>query len=229
VAVPTIPFIPPGGTGTPTPTAVSGPSISVSTDQFGIGVGEIIEVDIVIDTRGQEIQQFGVQLTYNPQLLEVVDAEPNTPNTQIEYLDTFFVVGTNQANQASGIINLQADSDQGAASISGRSVATIQFRATSEGLGQVEVIQSNSLLVDSKNTDILQSVNSLSITVSDSTGTPTPLPTDGVGPSLFPTQLPKNDLASDLGGGTGLFLGVLFISLGVMIIRRIAHARSSGV
>ncbi|KXK25856.1 MAG: Cohesin domain protein [candidate division WS6 bacterium OLB20] len=228
VAVPTIPFNPPGGTGSPTPTAVSGPSISLSTDQFGIATGQTIEVDIVIDTRGQEVQEFNVQITYNPQLLEVVDAEPGTPNTQISYLDTFFIAETNQASTASGIINLKGASDQGAASISGRSVATIEFRAVQEGLGQVEIIKNNSSLVSSNNTDILQSVNSVSITVSDSTGTVTPLPTGGGG-TLFPTQLPKNDLASDLGGGAGLFLGALFISFGILLIRKIAYARRNRI
>lgn len=229
VAVPTIPFVPPGGSASPTPTAVSGPSISLATDQFGIASGQTIDVNLVIDTRGQEVQEFTIQVTYNPQLLEVIDAEPGTPNVQIEFLDTFFEVETNQASEASGIINLKASSSQGAASISGRAVAKIEFRSLQEGLGQVEVIKNNSSLVTTNNTDILQNVNSVSITVSDSSSTPTPLPTDGVGPSLFPTQLPKNDLASDLGGGTGLFLGVLFISFGVLLIRKISYARSKRI
>ncbi|MBW7953804.1 MAG: cohesin domain-containing protein [Candidatus Dojkabacteria bacterium] len=225
IASPTIPFDPPGGA--VTPTTVTGPSITMTTDQFGIGIGQNMTVDIVIDSKSQEISSYNVQIVYNPNLLEVVDAQPAVSNTQIAYLDNFFEVDENSVNQANGVINLKASSPQGGASFSNRSVARITFKGKQLGLGQVEVNKNNSSLQTLNSTDILQYTNSLSITVSDSSVTVTPtIITSG---TAFPTRLPNNSITGDIGGPAGLVLGLLLISLGALTLRKISDARNKRV
>lgn len=220
IASPTIPFEPIGGN-TPTPSVVVGPSISLQTQQLGIGVGEKIKVQVVINTRGKEVKAYGFQITFNPEFVSVQDANINVANIQVDFKDTFFTPSENIANSQNGTISVKA-SAAGSATITDRVVVEFELLGLKEGLSQVEIVKTNSSLTDSNNLNILESTNSLAITVSKQ-GQPTTNPT----PSVFPTRTPGTALINDVTDRT-LFVGLLLISAGLVLWRKIRNAKISG-
>jgi hypothetical protein len=225
IASPTIPFTPPpgGGTVTPTPTAPTGPSISLSTSQFTIGINERIKIQVIINTKSTEIKEYGFQITYDPTLLLLVDADSTQSGTQITIVDSFFDITENSGTQATGIINLKAVSDQGSITFTDRVVAEFEFTGIKEGLGEVALNRQNSLLLNNNSTDILESVNSLSVTVTQQ-GQPT-TPT----PSLLPSVLPENALIDEIGTPRAIMLGLLLIASGIYLFRYRSRAKSKRI
>lgn len=228
IASPTIPFTPPTGvTVTPTVTvAPQGPSISLNTQQFVIGVSEKIKIQVVINTKGTEIKEYSFQITFNPELLEIVDAEPGIANTQIDFTDTLFDQDVNVASQQTGIITLTAKSDTQTVTITDRVVAEFELTGKKEGLSQVALVRDNSALIDANSTDILESTNELSVTVSTSTAV-TPTPSTG-GATVFPTSLPENALF-DGSLGPQLVFAILLILSGLYIVKSRDYAKKKRV
>jgi hypothetical protein len=224
VASPTIPFVPPGGTsGTPVPSVITGPNISLSTTQFSIGVGEKIKIVVSLDTKAVEIKEYAFQITFDPTKLQIVDEDTTQAGTQIKYTDTnFFATVENSAAQTTGIITLHAKSSQGSITYSGRAVAEFELVGLSESLSQVSISKPNSFMLNNNSTDILESVNTLSVTVAKETSQFTPTPSG-------PSHLPDNALIDDIGMPRAIILGMLMIVSGLYIMRQRRSGKSKRV
>ena len=219
IASPTIPFEPPGGGSiTPTPTALQGPSISLSTQQLAINVGSSIKIYVSINSKGTELGEYAFQITYDPALLQIVDADVSQAGSQIKVIDNLFQVQENTVSQSTGIITFRAKSSTITTTYTDRQVAEIELIGLKEGLGQVSLNKTNSMLLDNNSTDILEAVNSISVTVTKEQQQITPLP------SAFPSKLPDNALIDEIGAPRALMLGILLIATGLYIFRYRTYA-----
>lgn len=230
IASPTIPFNPPGVvTGTPVATqVVSGPSISISIAQNEIAIGENATVQVIINTQATEVSQYSFQITYDPTVLQVIDADTTLSNVQIDFQDTFFLATQNQVNSSAGVISLTAASDQGTTTITNRIVAEFDVKGLKDALTDIEVIKANSFLLNASATDILQTTNSLVLSVTGEVN-----PSISTLPSSTPvasnvTPLPTitpDTALEDIGGLGTLIIGAVLIILGFYITKYKKHER----
>src|SRR3972149_9996348 len=168
ITSPTIPFTPPGGSITPTTSAVpTGPRISLESFTTSVTVGQKAKVSVVIDTQGVPIREFTFQVTYDPLLFQIVDTDLTTSNLEITYKDTYFLAKTNTSSQQLGTINVTGSTDLEPRAITNRIVAEFELQALRTGIGQINLVKENSLLVNANSLDILQSTNNLSITITE--------------------------------------------------------------
>lgn len=221
---PTIPFVPPGGSGTPTPTTTPttvGPIIDLTTSKTSYAVGEQGTIEIKIDTKGQQIDEFKIAIQFDSSHVEIIDADPIDGGVQIEYLDTHFVafenkVETNLSIDSAGqdgmiTINASAQNSQ-AATVSNRTIAKINFRIKSAKVSEFEIIANDSNLqlssvniLDSGNLDALE-ISSAGIV------SPSPTPTGG--------KIP--DTALETPGSIAIVtIGILLVVAGVMLKNKI--------
>lgn len=220
VASPTIPFDPPVVGTTPTPlVGGDGPSITLTTSKVTFATGERFKVQVVIDTDGEQIDSYSFQIIYNPGILRVIDLDPSTVETQIDFRDTFFVASENSASQITGIINLTASTNAGSATITQRTVAEIEFETLVQGASEIEINQQNSSLTGDS-IDILSSVNSITINVAAS-GQPTP--TSPVFATPLPEKTPATGILDDLGLPNTIFIGALLVTAGIYLLRFRRH------
>ncbi|MCA9383628.1 hypothetical protein KC909_04630 [Candidatus Dojkabacteria bacterium] len=220
VISPTIPFDPPNVPTTTTPSVIptpSGPSITVSSDRTQAGVGDRVKVSVNIDTKGAEVREYSFNITFNPGIFRVVDANTTTSSTvEISFLDTFFQATQNESSQQNGTINVAASTDLGSATISNRTVAEFELEAIAEGFSEVQVVTANSLLVNTNSINILESGNSISFTVT-SQGDTSPTPITGVGEQPIPSTTPSTALLDGESGKSVIVVGLLLIASGFYI------------
>lgn len=235
VASPTIPFAPPG-TVTPTTSGPSspvvGPSISLNTDITNLNVGEKATIEIVIDTQLQPINQYSVQILFNPENLRVIDSDDSTDTVDIDFLDTFFDPVINEVSQQQGIITLSAENPVGSSSITDRVVAQFEVEALKAGFTELTFNSQNTMLLDASSVDILQSTNTVEFVIAGGAEvTPTMItgePTVTVLPSSsipLPSRTPDTALPDNFQGAIALIMGVILMSAGGYIYRlRGTHA-----
>ncbi len=85
--------------------APSGPTLSLSPTSLIVGVGQTFNVNIVLDTAGQAVDGVDVfYLHFDPQILEVQDADPATSGVQITPGSIFPSYLGNSVDQAAGKI-----------------------------------------------------------------------------------------------------------------------------
>lgn len=235
-ASPTIPYNPPTAA-TPTPgvtvsPALSGPSIYLESDTNQLGIGESFTVQLKIDSDGISIREFAINISYNPNILRVVDSDADTSGTQMNYIDTFFTPTVNSVTQTdtAAIAILEASTEFDAVTISDRTIATIEFETIAEGFSEIEVSKENSLLINENSIDILESTNALPITVTGSDVNPstsvTPVVTATLPPNVtpLPTITPSTALLDDFGGPETIALGVFLIITGFYILKNRGNA-----
>lgn len=236
VASPTIPFAPPGNV-TPTTagptTPVIGPSISLNTDVTNLNVGEKATIEVVIDTQLQPINQYSVQILFNPENLRVLDFDDSTDTIDIDFLDTFFDPVINEVSQQQGIITLSAENPVGSSSITDRVVAQFEVEALKAGFTELTFNEQNTMLLDASSVDILQSTNTVEFVVAGGADVPptivtTDQPAISVIPTssiLLPSRTPDTALPDNLQGPIALVLGVILMAAGGYIYRlRGTHA-----
>ncbi|MDY0018764.1 MAG: LysM peptidoglycan-binding domain-containing protein [Anaerolineae bacterium] len=154
----------------------------------GATVAVTIQIDNVSNLFGAE-----VHLTFDPALIEVVDADVNTAGTQIGhggFLSPDFVA-RNEVNQAAGTIDYAISQMPDHAAATGSGVlATITFRGKSAGSSAVAI--TTALLADSNGAGITAATvnGTIQVTASGDTATVTPTPTATPEPYLTPTPTP---------------------------------------
>lgn len=226
VASPTIPFDPPDGpvasTAPTTPPVITGPNIQLSTTTTQVKIGEVFRVEVIVDSEEEEIREYGIQIQFSNELVEVVDFDTTTPGGQIDFLDPFSAPTENLASNENGIIAISATSEVGSTTISERTVAAIEFRGIAEGFAEISINNANSLLIDVNSTNVLESTNSANVTITTEdapSDTLTPLPTTPGGPVL-PSTTPDTALFDGSNPYTPIAFGVILMLSGYYIWKR---------
>lgn len=229
VASPTIPFTAPGNV-TPTTvgptTSVAGPSISLNSDVTNLNVGEKAKVQIVIDTQLQPINQYSIQILFNPEHLRIMDFDPATPTIEIDFRDTFFNTIINEVSQQQGIITLSAENPVGSASITDRVVAEFEIEALSPGFAELTFNEQNTMLLDASSIDILQSTNTVEFVIGGTGENVTPVVSEQPGTTVSPTssiplpsRTPDTALPDNMRAPAALIFGVVLIAAGSYLYR----------
>jgi len=214
---PTIPFTPPVGPLTPVPTEiVTGPSIQLQTNVVSVKKGEKALIEVVVYTNRQEIKSFKFKVKYDPTVLKVVDTDGTKSGTQINYQNTFFDQKSNSVNESNGEITLEAGSDQGTTTVTSRVVASFEVEGLKEGSSQISIVKADSNLISYLNADILQTVNSVVLNVSNQSIVITHGPT-----KITPSKVtPKTGIIDDLGYSNALIIGAVLVACGIYLFKK---------
>jgi len=179
---------------------VQGTMVTIDPPSVNVALGATTEVDIYIENV-TDLYSAEVYMTFNPAVLEVIDADPDTLGVQIEP-GTFFNLESVELNEV-----LQDDEEVGEIGeiyfttyqeepVNGSGVlATITFRA-GEDVGTSD-IDFDYVFLDDYNHDPIDAdihIQNGSVTVSTPTPTPTLTPTSTStstpGPTPTPTHIP---------------------------------------
>lgn len=180
-----------------------GTTVVIAPSSIEVAVGATTTVDIRIENVND---LFGaeVHLTFDPALLEVMDADSGTADVQIQpgtFL-TPFVIAQNIADQAAGKIHFAVSQGSSDESVSGSgALATVTFRGKAAGTSTISF--DSALLADRDGEPISAVTQGGSITVTGGDTptptntptpgpTPTPTPTPTPGPTLTPTPTPTS-------------------------------------
>jgi hypothetical protein len=195
-------------TTSPTPTSTSGvASIKLKTVTSSFAKNSEFNVDINLDSGGKSILSYTVKVKFSPSILQVVDSDSELTGTQIDFKDANFNETENTVNNTAGTIILKAEASDAKQLLA--TVATIKFKAITEGSSDIEVVESESSIVDNSSANILETVNVLKVNVGESTGSvnePLLTPTTPAGAIR---ELPKSGLP---------FAGILYMVLGVLLV-----------
>lgn len=184
VASPTIPYVPPGDTPQFTPTPVTnGPSISVFSDKATIAPGETANISVRIDTKGQTISEYRVELLFTPQVINIVDSQPIDAEIQVTSLDNDFTILNNQVSQSTGIISFSAKSESGVLSLTDKPIFEFQVTGGENGFSEIKVDTQQSNIIGSNTRNILEDSNDVSITVDGNAVINTAVPTQPIQPT----------------------------------------------
>lgn len=208
---PTIPFTVPVGSITPVPSGISGPSITLSSNIVKLKKGDTAKIEVTIFTDRKEVNSYKFTIKFNSTILKVIDSDTATAGTQISYSDTFFDKKTNNVTDTGVIVFEAVAPDKGVSSITNSVRAYFNVEALQDGTSLVEVIKSESSLIDSTGANILNSVNSLSLNVSNQTVSVTPTPS---------VITPKTGLLDDLGYTNAVVIGALLIITGIYLFKK---------
>lgn len=183
----------------------AGPVVKVSPTSSSVAVGSEVAVNITV----QDVTNlFGAEfhLTFDPNLLEVVDADAGTSGVQIgigDFLSADFVA-QNVADNTTGVIDfgISQMSPHGAVSGSG-TLATITFKGKTGGTANLTF--TDVLLADSGGGQIASSAQNGSLNVGGGSPPPpqptsTPTPTQ---PAPTPTTSPGGPTATPTPTPTG--------------------------
>lgn len=115
------------------------PVLSISPTRFTLKPGETITMDIVVNTGGIPIDGFDIRyLRYDPTLIEIEDADTQTPGIQLENKKVFLITAINSVDQEKGTIAF-SQMLGGGISISQKKsiVAHIHLKAKAPGKGSI--------------------------------------------------------------------------------------------
>lgn len=210
----------------------SGPtaSITLTASDTNLNVGDNVDVDIEVKTGTFTINEYRIVIDFDPTKLQVIDAESNTPGTQISFLDTVFSVnsGDNTVSSA-GRITLIAKTSSGNALQVNRKIAKITFQAQSTGSSVVQTVTgaTGSQLINQNGVAIANSVNSITLNLgntipSTSKSSQTKTTSQTVNTSTTSSgsgQLPDTALSDDIGTVITLLFGLALVLLGAMLHR----------
>jgi hypothetical protein len=177
-------------------------TVSLDPSDPEVDVGDTVDVEVVVE---DVVDLYYVELyvTYDPGLLEVVDADPDTDGIQIEagtFLGEDATVDANEASQEDGDLLFIQEADTDAVSGDG-TLATITFRGKAPGTSDI-IIDDQVLYPQDVTADaITATVQSGTITVVgdvtatvtvEGSATPSPAAT------ALPTYTPKPSPAASL-------------------------------
>lgn len=217
ITSPTIPFVKPSGGVTPYPTdVVGGPAITLSSDKVSLKKGEKAQIQITINSDGQEVSSFTFKIQFDATIFKVVDADAEKTGTQLSYNLAFFEQKQNNVDSTTGLIEFSAQS-QGSATITSRVIGVIEVEALKDGVSEFKVLKDQSKLLDKSGSDILNSVNSVSLSVTDGNQITTPSPTSFFKPSF---RTPDTALFDNNGSISAILLGLTFIITGYYLYRK---------
>lgn len=137
-----------------------------------VSVGQEFTMDLKLDTAGDETVGTDLVLTFDNQLLEVLDSDPAQPGTQLTAGPLFDITPANSANQADGVIVYSGSQQPTNPSVEGinSTVATVRFRAKAAGQAQVRYVftagaLNDSNVVEAEGSDLLAGVQNAVVTV----------------------------------------------------------------
>lgn len=168
LGTPTFPYDGPfdDGGGTTPPVSGSG-TITLSTSTTSVKVGNEFNVDVRVDTGETKIKEYTFKVTFDPAVLEVVDSVSSENGVQMNYTDTYFTDQQNTAENAEGTIILSATTSSPITR--NLKIGSITFRAKTTGSSLIKVDKANSLVYNESSADILQTTNSLTVTITGQT------------------------------------------------------------
>lgn len=213
--------------------------IDLETPKNSFDIGETFTVSIRIRTfEDVSLNRLTLRVLFNPNILSVVDEDPNTSGTQIKLTETSFESPTdsdNSVDNQQGIITLIANSAQPINFSESREVAQIRFNTQTQGSTRV-TIQGGSL--GSRLFNNTQSVaftsSETQITVSniivDTTPTPTTILTPTITTQLTPTPtpipqtqpeistIPDTSLEETIPFIFPIFFGLILLAIGLSLV-----------
>lgn len=203
-------LVAPGGAGSASAAGNAAMVLRPSASEVAVGGEIVVQVDV------QDVQSlygFEAHLSFDPALLEVVDAAPAENGTQVELLNSFLkpqFVAQNQADNSSGTIDLAFTQLAPTAPASGSgTIARITFRGKAAGSAAVRVL--SVILADDKAQPITVSAegagfvvsgaaaqaNQPTATATQAGAPPTPtLPAEGAEASFTATATPTSGEAA---------------------------------
>lgn len=207
----------------PTPTPQGEGTIRIETDATSFLLNEEFEVEVSVDSNGEDLVSYTVKIEYDSDLLQVVDEDQTTNGIQVQFTDTEFSEVENVVNASTGSITIKGEVAT-AASKRGQ-VASIRFVSVAEGPAEIQVVESESSLVNDASTNVLDRVNGLQFTVGESIGEASdiiesPLTPRGIAETI--KELPESGLP--FGGVIYMAIGTLLIGIGLRA--RQIHKRS---
>ncbi len=221
---PTIPFDPGGSlTLTPTPVGYTGPIVYLESVKTSYAVGETGSIDIVIDSKGVEVDEFIIIIEYDPTHIDIYDNDQLSSGIQVEYEDEHFLLTaegntvetgfTESESGQSGKITLHARArDAEAVTITDRTIGSINFVVKSSKTSRFYLSKDTALLLDSTNQIDVDELQAFTIT---STGVIQPTISPTISPTITPT--PKTAIDSRLQSGIIMLTGVLLVAAGFHI------------
>jgi len=187
-------------------------ALKLTSSVSSLQVGATAVCDITMESGDEEIESYNISITFDADVLEVVDTNLTQTGVQIESLDTYSTVSTNQADNSAGTITLSATVSGSAQSIN-RKIAQITFRALQTGTSIISVNQSESEIENYVGQDVLGSTTSVNFTVTGQTSVTTTT-TSG-------QQLPASGIGDTLAAMGSIFSGLLMLYIGLnSIIKR---------
>jgi hypothetical protein len=160
------PFEEPGGPGT----QVQEAAIKLATDTSTLQISSTATCDLTIESGQGNVKTYSISISFNPTILEVVDANTALSGVQINSVDQFSTVQINNVDNSGGTIRLTANINGNPAQVN-RRVAQITFRAKRSGTSVVSINKADSSVIDSNNKNIIGATTSLNFTVSGQTQT----------------------------------------------------------
>lgn len=178
-------------------------TVSLDPSDPEIDVDATVDVDVVVEDV-TDLFYVDLYVSFDPDVLEVVDADSGTDGVQIEpgtFLGTAATVETNEVDQESGDIAFSQEVSAGAVSGDGV-LATISFRGKTPGTSDITIDDDLIYLEDDVGETITATVESGTITVTgdvtptatvEGEETPSPVAT------VLPTFTPKPATAEPAG------------------------------
>lgn len=162
------------------PSSIMAASLSLSPATANKSVGETFAVDIVLDTEGAAASGATAILSYDTAKLQVNDDDSTGTGVNIAGGSNLTQVLTNSVDTSIG--QIRYDAGNLGASYTGRGViATIHFKALSEGTAQVSFVfdpnkttDTSAVAAASGPTSLLSTVNDGTYSIGESTGEPLP-------------------------------------------------------
>lgn len=150
--------------------------IKLSTPASDLKVDQSFEVSVKVDSASTDISEYHVYISFDPANLEVVDQNQAEQDIQISVLDQVSTSAIYEVDNIYGRVEIVGTADQ-PASID-QAIATILFKTKQVGESSIRVEEEQSSITsDSEN--ILETVNTLNLTITGSTSTTT-IPSTGI-------------------------------------------------
>ncbi len=146
-------------------------NLSITSAASNYQIGDIFNVIISLDTNGSTTDGVDIHyLHYNPTILEVQDSDTGTSGVQILPGTLLANTLTNSVDSTNGLIDFSQISSGGADFNGSGTLATISFKALAAGTTTLSfdfaLASTTDCNVASQGSDILNSVNNLTIVVS---------------------------------------------------------------
>ncbi len=202
--------------------------LNFTTDTTSPAVGETFTVDVEISTKDFTINEYQIIVDFDTTKLSVLDSEPDTAGTQVEFLDLVYVVEPGDNNVQDGRITLIARTPSGNALQVNRAVARITFQSQEQGVTVIEpvatfegtkLINQNGVVIDASLNSLTLNVGSARTSSATSTSsstsanaTTTSATSSSSGPTQPPDQIPNTGIFDD--GG----LAILPLAIGLLLV-----------
>lgn len=179
--------------------------ITLTANISTLQVSGSVTCDLGIQSGNNDVQAYSIQISFDPSILEVVDANASLGGIQINFLDSFASIQTNSADNTTGTITLEA-TVSGTAQTVNKTIAQITFRAKRTGTSVVSINKAQSSVTGETGTDILGSTTSLNFTVTGQTTT------------ISGGDLPPSGLSSTFAVFGSFISGLLLLYIGIKTI-----------